>query len=71
MLCQLLEQGFGLLQVSRIESSGEPSVDRGQQVADLGTFALVLPQVDQEPIAQILGDIAVKALQNLGAGGLT
>ena len=46
-LRQHVQQCFRLLQVSGIEAFGEPAVDRGQQLAGRGAFALMLPQAGQ------------------------
>src|SRR5215831_2288167 len=44
---QLFQQRLGLLQVSGVEALGEPAIDRGQQLAGLGTLALLLPEATQ------------------------
>jgi len=38
------EQRLGLLEVGRVKTLGEPAVDRRQELAGLGPFALSLPQ---------------------------
>jgi hypothetical protein len=42
-----LEQCAGLVQVGRLKAFGKPAVDRGQQRAGGGAFALLLPQPRQ------------------------
>src|SRR6202795_2679339 len=41
---QLIEQRAGLLQIERVETLGEPAVDRRQQFARLLHLALVAPE---------------------------
>src|SRR5712691_6827884 len=43
----VFEQRLGVLQVSRVQSLGEPVVDRRQQLEGLGPLALLLPQPAQ------------------------
>ena len=40
----LVEQGFGLLQIARVEAFGEPAVDRSKQFASLLRLALITPE---------------------------
>jgi hypothetical protein len=44
---QVVQQHFGLLQVGGVKALGEPAVDRRQQLAGFGKFALTLPQPSQ------------------------
>jgi CBS-domain-containing membrane protein len=46
-LCQRLQQGLGLLQVSRVKALGEPAVDRRQQLVGISTLALLLPEATE------------------------
>jgi hypothetical protein len=41
---ELVEQRLGFLQNGRPETLGEPTVDRGKQIAGFRTLALVAPQ---------------------------
>jgi hypothetical protein len=41
---QLIQQGFGLFEVERVEAFGEPAVDRSEQIAGLIQFALITPE---------------------------
>jgi hypothetical protein len=41
---QLFEQRFSLFQVERVETFGEPAVNRGEKFASLITFALIAKQ---------------------------
>jgi hypothetical protein len=40
---ELLQQRFGLLQVQRVETLGEPTIDRGEKIVSLLSFALIVP----------------------------
>jgi hypothetical protein len=42
-LCQRLQQGLGLLEVSRVKALGEPAVERVQELPGAVTLALALP----------------------------
>jgi hypothetical protein len=44
---ELLEQRLGFLQDRRVEPFGEPSVDRREEIARFGVFALVAPQTGE------------------------
>jgi hypothetical protein len=41
---QLIKQRLGFFQVRRIETLGEPSMDRGEKIMGLLSFALITPQ---------------------------
>jgi hypothetical protein len=40
---QLIEQNLRVLQISGVEALGEPTVDRSEEVARFGAFALITP----------------------------
>ena len=42
-----MEQGLGFLQVQRVETLGEPAIDRGEKIVGLLPFALIAPINDQ------------------------
>ena len=44
MSTELVEQRFGILEVSGVEALGEPAVDRGEEIVGLSAFALIAPQ---------------------------
>ena len=39
-----LEQGFGVLQIGRVETLLEPAVDWGEQIAGVALFSLLAPE---------------------------
>jgi len=41
---QLIEQGFGLFQIERVEAFSKPAVDRSKQFASLLRFPLITPE---------------------------
>ena len=45
--CQLFEQGFGFLKISRVKALGEPAIERRQQLIGGGPLTLLLPQPTQ------------------------
>ena len=47
LVCPLLQQRLGFLQVRRVKSLGEPAIHQGQQVMGLPALVLGLPQVSQ------------------------
>ena len=44
---QLVEQCLGVLQDRRVETFGEPAVERREQTAGFGAFALVAPEAGE------------------------
>ncbi len=46
-ITEVSEQCLGLLQIFRIKPFGEPIVDRSEEFAGFGLFALLLPQPGQ------------------------
>jgi len=42
-----VEQGLGFLQVQRVETLGEPAIDRGEKIVGLLPVALIAPINDQ------------------------
>jgi hypothetical protein len=44
---ELLKQRLGLFQVERIESLSEPTIDRGEKIVGLLSFALIAPEPRQ------------------------
>src|SRR5262249_23124544 len=42
--CQLVDQSLGLLQVQRIEPSGEPAVDGGEKILGFTVLTLTAPE---------------------------
>jgi hypothetical protein len=44
---QLIEQRLGIVQDRRVETFGEPAVDRGEQVTGLDALALIAPEVGE------------------------
>ena len=43
----LLQQRLGLLQNRRVETFGEPAVDRGQEFTGFGALALIPPKTGE------------------------
>src|SRR6516162_3915637 len=72
-LCQLLEQGLGVLQIGGIEALGEPAIDGREQFMRLGPPALFAPQPSEARRgAQLIGCCLLPArdTQRLFEGGL-
>src|SRR5258708_37152039 len=46
---QCVEQGFGVLQIERVEALGEPAVDRGEKIAGLVPLSVTVPGTRHTP----------------------
>ena len=70
---QLVEQGFGLLQIGSVKPIGEPAVNLRQQLAGRGALPLILPQpreAQRGAELQHLGLLVTGHLQRLLETGL-
>ena len=62
--CQLIEQRPGILQVRRIETFGEPIVDRIEQITAFRAFALVTPEPGEADRCPQLQELCALPLGN-------
>src|ERR1700733_4532097 len=67
--CQLIQQRLRVLQVRRIETFGEPVVDRTEQIASFCTLALVAPEPGEASRCPQLEELRALPLGN--GDGLT
>ena len=59
MSAQIVEQAFGLLQNRRIETFGEPPIDRSEQIARFAALALIAPEPGRSRAARSSQNLAL------------